>query len=90
VMRLLQLAAHREGIHRMELRVHSEVANYLLNRRRKEIAQLEESGELQIAIFGVIGVSPEMLQMTCYDRMNSEVKFPVTEPARLPERRGRR
>src|SRR5262249_35515727 len=90
VMRLMQLAAHREGIHRMELRVHAEVANYLLNRRRKEIAALEEAGELQVAIYGVIGASPELLQKTCFDRMNSEVKFPGSEPVRLPERRARR
>ena len=55
VMRLLQLAAHREHISRIEVRVHDDVANYLLNRKRKEIAQLEEAGEKQVPIRGSAG-----------------------------------
>src|ERR671937_2030126 len=35
VMRMLQLAAHRENIARILVRVQDEVANYLLNRKRK-------------------------------------------------------
>jgi len=90
VMRLMQLAAHREGIHRMDVKVHAEVAHYLQNRKRREIARLEEAGEMLVAITGVIGAPPELLQLTCYDRNGSEVKFlPILEPARLPERRGR-
>src|SRR5207247_10634721 len=42
VMRMLQLAAHRENIHRIDIRVAEEVANYLLNKNRKEISTLEE------------------------------------------------
>src|SRR5205823_7647915 len=90
VMRLVQLAAHREGIHRMDIKVHAEVAHYLQNRKRKEIARLEEIGEMLVAITGVIGAPPELLQMVCYDRNGSEVKFfQVLEAPRLPERRGR-
>ncbi len=94
VMRLMQLAAHREGIHRMEVKVHAEVAHYLLNRRRKEIAALEERGEMQVAIFGVAGISPEQMQIVCFDRTGNEVKFtgmdaPERPPARERERRGR-
>src|SRR5262249_22678901 len=50
VMRMLQLAAHRENIHRINVRVHEDVANYLLNRKRKEISRLEGSGDLQMTI----------------------------------------
>src|SRR5439155_19165745 len=63
VMRLMQLAAHREGIHRMDVKVHVEVASYLLNRRRKEIATLEDTGEMLVAIFGMQGVAPETLEI---------------------------
>ena len=45
VMRMLQLAAHRENIQRIHVRVQEDVANYLLNRKRKEITRLEESGK---------------------------------------------
>src|SRR5205085_3335535 len=47
VMRMLQLAAHRQHISRIQVRVQQEVANYLLNRKRKEIARLEETGNIQ-------------------------------------------
>src|SRR5437588_11206888 len=59
VMRMLQLAAHREDTHRIEARVHEDVANYLLNKKRKEITRLEESGNLQMTISAALGVSPE-------------------------------
>ena len=39
---MLQLAVNREHIARIDIRVHDEVAQYLLNRKRKEIVALEE------------------------------------------------
>lgn len=90
VMRLLQLAAHRESVYRLEIRVHADVASYLLNRRRKEIAQLEETGEMQVSILGIPGAAPETLNITCFDRNGHEVKFPgPPETPRLPERNNR-
>lgn len=87
VMRLLQLAAHRERVHRVDIRVTEEVANYLLNKKRKEIAKLEESGELQVHITGRTGGPPEMLEFICTDNNNNEVKFlPAPEETR-PRRR---
>src|SRR5439155_24473369 len=41
VMRLLQLAAHKEAVGRVQVRVHAAVGEYLLNRKRGEICQLE-------------------------------------------------
>jgi ribonuclease E len=86
VMRLLQLAAHRENIHRIQARVHEDVASYLLNRKRKEISRLEESGELQVTISAAAGVSPELLELTCFDNNNNEIKFLTYEDTR-PRRR---
>ena len=90
VMRLLQLAAHRENVHRLEIRVHADVANYLLNRRRREIATLEENGDMQVSILGSPGLAPETLGITCFDRNGHEVKFPgPPEPPRMPDRNNR-
>ena len=50
VMRLLQLAAHREPIARITVRVHADVADYLLNRKRGEVHSLEEQGKMQVVI----------------------------------------
>jgi len=75
VMRMLQLAAHRENIQRIHVRVQEDVANYLLNRKRKEITRLEESGSIQVTITAAVGVAPETLEFVCYDNNNNEVKF---------------
>jgi ribonuclease E len=75
VMRLLQLAAHRENVHRIQVRVQEDVANYLLNRKRKEISKLEETGEIQVMVTPVVSASPELLEFVCFDNNNNEVKF---------------
>jgi ribonuclease E len=86
VMRMLQLAAHRENIQRIQVRVAEDVAHYLLNKKRKEISQLEEPGRIQITVTGAAGLAPETLEFTCFDNNNSEVKFLPQEESR-PRRR---
>ena len=62
VMRLLQLAAHRApAVQLVQVTVHPDAANYLLNKRRKDIAGLEERGKLEVQITGQPGVSPDTL-----------------------------
>jgi len=75
VIRMLQLAAHRDHVHRIQVRVAEDVAGYLLNKKRKEISRLEESGEIQVQINGIPGVAPEMLEFACFDNNNNELKF---------------
>jgi ribonuclease E len=84
VMRMIQLAAHRDAVARIQIRVHDDVANYLLNKKRKEITKLEEAGEIQVTINGMTAVSPETLEFVCYDNNNNEVKF---NPQRIEDRR---
>jgi ribonuclease E len=75
VMRMIQLAAHREHIHRIQIKVAEDVASYLLNKKRKEITRLEETGDIQVHIGGAAGLSPESLEFVCYDNNNNEIKF---------------
>jgi ribonuclease E len=75
VMRMLQLAAHRANIHRIQAKVHEDVSSYLLNRKRKDIARLEEASGALVVISAAHGVSPEFLEFVCYDNNNNEVKF---------------
>jgi ribonuclease E len=83
VMRMLQLAAHRDHVHHVEIRVADDVANYLLNKKRGEVARLEEMGNIQVQIRGSTGAPPETLEFTCYDNNNNEVKlFPGELPVR--------
>jgi ribonuclease E len=92
VMRMLQLAVNREHIQRIDIRVHDEVAQYLLNRKRKEIVGLEETGKKLVSITSAgAGVSPEFLEFQCLDNNGNEVKFAMVEeaPPRPPQRRRR-
>jgi ribonuclease E len=83
VMRMLQLAAHRDHVHHVEIRVAEDVASYLLNKKRGEIARLEESGSIQVQIRGSAAAPPETLEFICYDNNNNEVKlFPSELPVR--------
>jgi len=91
VMRLVQLAAYREAISRVEVRVQDEVANYLLNRKRAELTRVEEATGKSILVRGVLAAAPEFLEFLCYDNNSHEVKFsPFEEPQRPPQRRGYR
>jgi len=89
VMRLLQVASHRDLIYRIDLKVHEEVASYLLNRKRAAVAALEAAGEgKQFIIHGKAGVAPEFLEFVCYDNNDNEVKFLQSEePPPRPSRR---
>jgi ribonuclease E len=82
-MRLLQLAAHRApAIATVQVGVHTDVAHYLLNKRRKEIATMEERGKLEIQVTGQMGVSPDMLNIRCFDHNGNEVR--LLPPVPLP------
>jgi len=76
VVRLLILASQREPIANVTLRVSDEVADFLNNRKRHDLARLEEEGEMAIQVVGVEGAAPEHLVVECRDKDNREVKFP--------------
>ncbi|MGL6073284.1 MAG: Rne/Rng family ribonuclease [Fimbriiglobus sp.] len=76
VMRHLQLAAHRKPvITSINIVMHTEAAFHLLNRKRKEIAAIEERGGLEVSIEGKPHVSPEHLEVKCLDAQGSEVRL---------------
>jgi ribonuclease E len=87
-MRLLQLAAHRTpAIASVQVGVHIDVAHYLLNKRRKDLAGLEERGKLEILVTGQAGVSPDTLTIRCFDHNGNEVR--LLPPPPLPRPLGR-
>ena len=87
VMRLLQLASHREHVQRIDVRVAPGVADYLLNRKRREIAKLEGDGNIQVNVQGTAGAPAEMLEFVCLDKNNNEVKVLPQEPPPAPRYR---
>lgn len=86
VIRLIQLASCRNYISSVRLRVSDGVANFLLNKKRRVISELEAAGNMEVEIFGAHGVAPEMLEIQCFDPHGNEVRInPYAEipPARI-------
>jgi ribonuclease E len=77
VIRMLQFAAQREGVARVSVTVAKEVADYLHNKKRREIARLEDQGNMTIQVFGKEESSPEHLVMECVDASGREVRLPA-------------
>jgi ribonuclease E len=77
VVRLLILATQREGVARVTVIVADEVATFLNNKKRRELAKLEDEGSVVIQILGRENISPEHLVFECLDANGREVKFPL-------------
>jgi ribonuclease E len=88
VMRLLALAAHREDIRRVNVSVCAAVANYLNNRKRREVARIEAESNKMIHIRHEEDAAAEHLQIECFDAQNNEVRL-LPAPPPPPSRRGR-
>src|SRR4029434_782101 len=67
----------------VQVTVHPEAANYLLNKRRKDVAALEERGKLEVQITGQPGVAPDTLNVRCFDHNGNDGR--LLPPAPLPK-----
>jgi len=74
VMRKLQMCAHQEQIAKISVFVEEEVANYLNNRKRRDLMNLEDEHELQVLVMGREDVSPEFLRIECEDSSGREIR----------------
>lgn len=74
VIRMLALASRNEHIQRITVRVNDEVAAYLNNKKRREIMQMEETGEMTVQILGSEGLFPEHMEMDCRDKHGESVE----------------
>ena len=76
VMRMLQLTNARDDIARLNVTVHDEVATWMNNQKRREMAQLEDTRHLQLHVNGKESVSPEHLVFEAWDSNGRLVRFP--------------
>ena len=76
-VRLLILASQQDGIARVTATVSDDVATYLNNKKRRELARLEDDHGIVVQIVGREGVPPEHLLMECYDGNGREIRSPV-------------
>jgi ribonuclease E len=81
VVRLLMFAAQRDGASRVAVTVADEVANYLHNKKRREIAKLEDQSNMTIQVYGKEGAPPEHLLIECLDTAGREIKLPLVTGA---------
>jgi ribonuclease E len=77
VVRWLILASHNEKVERVTVRCNVEVAAYLNNNKRKEIAQIEEDGNMTIQVLGREAAFPEHLELDCRDDNEDAVHLQV-------------
>lgn len=75
VVRLLILASQRPAVARVTVKAAEAVADFLNNRKRIELARLEQEGEMTVQVIGTEGVAPEHLIIECRDADGREVKF---------------
>lgn len=80
VVRSLMLASQLPYVKTITVRVHTEVASYLNNRKRKEISRLEEGGDFHVPVLGNDGVFPEHVEIECRDGDGREIKITEGTP----------
>jgi len=77
VIRILMTAANREEVRRIAIEIHERVANYLNNKKRREITGLEEHSHVTINVHARTDVGPEHFSMKCTDEIGNEIKIPT-------------
>ena len=78
VMRLLILAAQREDVARISVTVYDEVATYLNNKKRREIARLEDDGQDgRAGRTAARTFRRSTSSIECHDAQGREVKFNI-------------
>ncbi|GAB4144756.1 MAG: Rne/Rng family ribonuclease [Planctomycetaceae bacterium] len=74
VIRMLMTTANRDEVRQISVEVHERVANYLNNRKRKAITNIEERYQVSILIDVRPDAGPEHLVIRCTDEIGAELK----------------
>ncbi len=75
VIRQLTVASQTDDVVKISISVAAEVAEYLSNRKRRQLIELEDEGKLEVDIVGLADVSGEHLVIDCRDREGREVRI---------------
>jgi ribonuclease E len=76
VVRSLLLASQRPDTRKVMVTVTDEVATYLNNRKRRELARIEDENHVIVQVFGKEAVSPEYLVIETEDANGRISRFP--------------
>ena len=75
VIRTLALAVNNKHICRITIRVNDEVAAHLNNKKRRDVMEMEDVGEMTVQILGSEGLYPEHMEMDCRDSRGERVEI---------------
>lgn len=73
VIRSLRNATEVNRCDKITVRVNEKVAAYLNNKKRRELTELEDNGEIVIQVLGSEGLFPEHLEIDCRDRNGNPI-----------------
>ena len=76
-MRALLTAASREEIEHLSVEVEHEVADFLSNRKRREINALEDKCQLSISIRARTDVTPNHIIIEAKDSAGHQFRIPI-------------
>jgi ribonuclease E len=74
VVRKLISRSQSNQVARITVTVEEEVANYLNNKKRRELVRLEQENNVEVQIVSGEGLSPEYLKIDCVDANGREVR----------------
>jgi ribonuclease E len=75
VVRKLLMRSHSNQVARITVTVEKEVANYLNNKKRRDLVTLEQENNVEVQVISGEGLSPEYLKIDCADANGREVRF---------------
>lgn len=81
VMRALMTTSAIADVAEVRVEVHQRVADYLINRKRREITSLEERYDVQVRVQTGFNVEPSHLQVKCFNKTGQPVKGADIVPA---------
>jgi len=73
-MRALMLAASVQDVADVRVEVSQRVADYLINRKRREITSLEERYNVLVRVQTGVNVTPSHLQVRCFNKLGTPLK----------------
>jgi ribonuclease E len=75
VVRKLLNRSHSNQVARITVTVEEEVANYLNNKKRRDLVALEQENNVEVQVVSGEGLSPVYLKIDCADANGREVRF---------------
>jgi len=76
VIRMLHLATQQSKCRTVTVKVNELVSHFLNNQKRREVAELEEKGNMEIHIRGSETAFPEHLEVDCRDENGGQIHLP--------------